>query len=515
MKRTYILFFTVIYTLFCFSAMPNYSNSMAAFAEEAVNNNWIGEYNTVSQNEHGVIRLENIYDPSLQTKETISPHYYANGAPYVTNQFDKSYNCTALIPVEPNTTYTIGLVPSVNGVVLPWGAAANGWFLYDKDENYLGEKGRGGTIITGPHAAYLRFNYITGIAPFVRLDGLNARCMIVKGNILPQKYQAYGETPGEDLLYKFDYSDEKGIEFTFSDGNLLIGYGYNNASDAVIVLNAGRANGIIDFAQMLLKPKGVSIDKLETVSLTTVWINDTDMHSPYQFLANQNADGYYKDANNTGFVGGNHTLDQMGNDFKTASSRYIFYYADGKPVTDGSGWCNHFEIRWANDVQAYNTVKEGGGGRSCLTEYHDMIFDGVKFTEEIRLVPTEDITMQLWYGLQFVSFGDAYTHVCFADGKNRQTYLHTDKDIMSGNAVTSGMLAWGKEHAVEVTVDTNYDLGKRIFLSEKESSGAFISSGSGKGYFTIIKGNVLMSAGTNYFLRGSYRFFPSLLDSEE
>lgn len=514
MKRIFIATCTIVCILAFSYVSAVVSSWHVVYAEDGEYKDRISDDTTVSQGERETIRLENIYDPSLQTMETISPHYFVNGVPYVSTQFDKSYNCTALIPIEPNTTYTIGLVPSMNGVVLPWGAATNGWFLYDEDENYLGEKGSGGTIITGPHAAYLRFNYITGIAPFVRLDGINARCMIVKGNILPQQYQAYGETPGGELLYKLDYSDEKGIEFAFSNDNLLLCYGYNQTSDAIIVMNAGRANGIFDFSEMLLKPKGVSLSKIDVVNPTTVWVNDTDMHSPYQFLADQNADGYHKESTNAGFVGGNHTLDQMGDDFCTAKTKYIYYFADGKPITGGSGWCNHFEIRWANDVQAYNTVKEGGGGRACLTEYHDMIFDGVTFNEEIQLTPMEDITMQLWYGFQFVSFGDAYTHICFLDGKNRQTFVSTDADIKSGNAVTSGMIAWGEEHAIELTVDISCDLGKRIFMDEKDSAGAFIASESGKGYFTIIKGKAAMPAGTNYFLRGSYRFFPSLTESE-
>lgn len=314
---------------------------------------------------------------------------------------------------------------------------------------------------------------------------------------------------------EFDSSVRVGFEYKFSGSDLLISYGYNSTHDAVVVLNEGRANGLFDFSSLRLKPKGDSLFDYETNDLTIVWSSGTDMHAPFQFLAVNNADGYHSDATSPGFVGGNHTLDQLGTGFETASSKYVFYFADGRPVTGGYGKCNKFEVRWANDVQAYNTVKQGGGGRSCLTEYHDMIFDGVRFNEQIRLVPLEDIKMALWYGLQFVSFGTKYTNITFQDGATRQSFISSDSNIKSGNAVASGMLAWGATDAIELTVDINYDLGKRDGTYSNDK-GAFVSSS--KGYFTIINKStnmVDMAEGSNWFLRGSFRFFPAIQDTEE
>lgn len=66
----------------------------------------------------------NLYDPSVQTDDTISPHYFVNGVPYETTKFDLSYNCTAMIAVEPSTAYWLGLIPAINGYTKPWGDAA-------------------------------------------------------------------------------------------------------------------------------------------------------------------------------------------------------------------------------------------------------------------------------------------------------------------------------------------------------------------------------------------------------
>lgn len=325
-----------------------------------------------------------------------------------------------------------------------------------------------------------------------------------RGNVIAQFAGGHIQTKN------FDSSETKPtgtFEWKFSGSDLLLSYGYGATADAVVVLNEGRANGLFDFAKLCTKPRGTPLASLETADLTVVWSSGTDMHGPFQFLAVNNADGYHADATDPSWVGGNHTLDQMGAGWETASSKGVQYFADGRPVSSGNGKANIFEIKWANGVQAYNTAKQGGG-RECLIEYHDMIFDGVRFEEQIRLVPSEDIKMELWYGLQFVSFGTKYTSIVFEDATNRQTFASTDSNIISGNAAASGMLAWGANDAIEVRVDAGFDLGKRDYYSGNQ--GAFATS-SGKGYFTIINKAQMadMAAGTSWFLRGSYRFFPA------
>lgn len=302
----------------------------------------------------------------------------------------------------------------------------------------------------------------------------------------------------------------KPVEYKFSDGDLLLGFGYSSTVDAVIVMNNGRANGLFDFAKLCTKPKGASLENLDTSDLTMVWGSGTDMHSPFKILATNNADGYHSDAVDSGFVGGAHTLDQMGEGFETASSVYVNYYADGKPVSFGYGICSHFEIKWANDIQAYNTVKQGGGGRACLREYHDMVFDGEKFNERITLKALEDIKLDLWYGLQCVSIGTTYTKIAFVDASNRGTFLSSDNSIASGNAVTSGFIGWGDDHRVEMNVNIGIDLGKRTYYNG--TNGAFVSGT--KGYFNFFNQVVSMSAGAMYYLDGSFRFTKNITESE-
>ena len=104
----------------------------------------------------------NFYDPSLQTPETISPHYYTNGYPYSTTEFDNQYNCTAMFEIEPNVKYTLGLVPPVKynntNIIIPWDSAAQGIFFYDSNKSYLG-KSATNTFTTPEGTKYARFNY--------------------------------------------------------------------------------------------------------------------------------------------------------------------------------------------------------------------------------------------------------------------------------------------------------------------------------------------------------------------
>lgn len=304
-----------------------------------------------------------------------------------------------------------------------------------------------------------------------------------------------------------------GVEYSVSSDTLMLSYGYTAESDAVITMNVGRPNNLFDFAGFSLKPNGKPLNECASGDFTSVWTSGTDMHSPFQFLAVANADGYYSSATDPSYTGGAHTQTINGVAVKTASSAYVNFYADGKPVSSGYGKCQNFEIRWANNVQAYNCVKADGTGRTSLVERHDMIFDGVRFNEEVKLVPSEAIKMKYWEGFAFVKWGTIFDKIRFVDATNRTLYKSTDSTIKSGNNTASGIIAWGDDHMIEMTVDTNVDLGKRSLYSGE--SGAFVSST--KGYFTVIQTtNPLtdMAKDSAYILRGSFRFLPNIAGVE-
>ena len=104
----------------------------------------------------------NLYDSAGQTDDTISPHYYVNGVPSSTTQFDNSYHCTAKIEVEPSTAYWLGLVPAQGGYTKPWATLPTACF----------STMRMGTISAGQRPIRLRRlpvrNIFGSITPFIR-----------------------------------------------------------------------------------------------------------------------------------------------------------------------------------------------------------------------------------------------------------------------------------------------------------------------------------------------------------
>lgn len=334
----------------------------------------------------------------------------------------------------------------------------------------------------------------------------------------PQGYVIVRFEDGHIKTKNFDSSVKEptgAVEWKISGSDLLISYGYNATVDAVVVMNEGRANDLFDFAKFCTKPKGTPLSGLETADLTVVWTSGTDMHSPFQFLAVNDPDGYYASATDPSYTGGNHKQTINGVSVKTASPKYLCYFADGVPVASGCGKCTHFEIRWANNIQAYNCVKADGTGRTSMIEYHDMIFDGVRFEEDVTLVPLENIKMKYWEAFAFISWGTTYDHVRFIDATNRGVFVPTDSNIKSGNAKTSGIVAWGNDHMIEMNVDTNIDLGKREYYTYGQDAGAYASTGNTKGYFRIIyelSPYLEMDANDGYRIHGSFRFCPVVED---
>lgn len=301
-------------------------------------------------------------------------------------------------------------------------------------------------------------------------------------------------------------------EYLFSDGKLMLSYGYTDDVDAVISLGLTGANDLFEFHSFYTKPHSILLRDCRPIDLTQVWRAGTDLHSPFQFLAVNNPDGYNASSTDPSYTGGNHTMKVNGEPYKTASSRYVNYYANGVPVSSGCGVFDKFEIRWANNIQAYNCVKLDGTGRTSLIEYHDMVFDGIEFKEDVTLVPQEDIVLRLWHGFQTVAWATSVCdHVRFIEGANRNIYTSEDEggNPISGNALTGGIVEWGDEHAIKMTVDVNYDLGKRQYYSGTQ--GAAMNAESHKGRFFIIYGqSVNMGEDTSYDLRGSYRFFSAI-----
>lgn len=324
----------------------------------------------------------NLYDPSLQTDETIAPHYYVSGAPYSSTNYDTMWNCTAPIPVKPNTMYTVGLVPAYHYVYesedimieKPWGHAGNGCFFYDADGEYIKGTGEANTFTTPANCASIRFNYIIGKR--ISLAELNARCMLVEGNTLPTTYEPYSTTNSMtaivDMLSKSGlshYEYNNSVLTVYQNGTKIV-YGYSGNNNIMMCKGYGLVGAFVPFT--------------------------TDILSPMIITASQNADGDLEDTYR--LTGGNHSYGQTSGT-PSANTVLVEVFADGNPA-EKSGLFNTLTLHARHEVQAWNTEKADGTGRAVLIEDDYITWDGKRMNAEIHLTPTENVVISEYYGLQ-------------------------------------------------------------------------------------------------------------------
>lgn len=324
----------------------------------------------------------NIYDPSLQTDETIAPHYYVSGAPYSSTNYDTMWNCTAPIPVKPNTMYTVGLVPAYHYVYgsedimieKPWSHAGNGAFFYDADGKYIKGTGEANTFTTPANCASIRFNYIIGKK--ISLAELNARCMLVEGNTLPTTYEPYSTTNSMtaivDMLSKSGlshYEYNNSVLTVYQNGTKIV-YGYSGNNNIMMCKGYGLVDAFVPFT--------------------------TDILSPMIITASQNADGDLDDTYR--LTGGNHSYGQTSGT-PSANTVLVEVFSDDKPA-EKSGLFNTLALHARHEVQAWNTEKADGTGRAVLIEDDYITWDGKRMNVEIHLTPTENVVISEYYGLQ-------------------------------------------------------------------------------------------------------------------
>lgn len=446
----------------------------------------------------------NQYDPSKQTSETISPHYYVSGVPYSTTQFDTAWNCTAPIPVKANTKYALGLVPAVNGtIVKPWNNAAYGWFAYDASGNYI--SGGSDNVFTTPaNTATIRFNYYIALNT-VSLDVLNQKCVLVEGETLPTGYLPYGnitikqriETVGKKINYVIS---ENGNAVTLISK-------YNEQNDIAVTLKKKGGNNLFDFYQIGLIANSTADISTSAENQVLLLQTTTDWFAPFVVKALNNIDGD-STASDT-FTGGNHQYNNTGEgSTPTARGTALVFKADDIAVSSGSGSCSMFEMDWTNLVQATNTKKADGTGREVLQENHRLIFDGIKFEAFVDLIPLEDIKMMIWYGLQWTwdsSFGagGVYKNTQYIGATNRAVNDASSASSKSNDAKCCHVVGYSTDHEIRVDIDAEYDLGDHKFYPTGDS--AMFTATYGKGYCNFFNINDL-DEGAMYSLHGWYQF---------
>lgn len=435
-------------------------------------------------------RSINLYNPALQTPETISPHYYVAGAPYPTTQFDAFYNCTAPIPVKPNTRYTIGLVPELSGYVKPWAGAAWGVFYYKEDDTYI-DGTADNTFTTPNETAYIRFNYYIG-QNIVTLNKLNSNCMLVEGDTLPNEYTGYSYKTLKETKVS------KPVWYKRTGTTIEIGYPFSNDKNAVVTMKQTGGNNLFDLYTVDTIP---NTSDYVNGSRTQIFGNVSDCFGPYIVGAVNNIDG--DDPTHTNFTGGNHQYNNTGTgSTPTARTAAIKFYADKKEILDGeSGYCTEVTIKWENRVQGYNTRKADGSGREILKVIHEAILNGDDIKVATNIYPLEDVIMRTFYGYQGFTYASMFPNVRYIGAVNRLVNVGNSE---SGDMVAYVMKCDDSTNTMymQMSIDPLLDLGKRAHAAG--TNGMFVSYN--KCYFCIINQATNMAEGSLYVLKGAYKF---------
>ena len=455
-------------------------------------------------------KSQNLYDASKQTDETISPHFFYNGEPYSSTSYDNDYHCVDFIEVEPETEYTVGLVPPKGSNVKPWGTSTQGLFCYDENKNYIsGSNKTNNTFTTPALTKYIRFNWWVGNFD---LATLNSKCMLVKGSSLPETYEPFydyyvkekiesieEEINNVSVIHPINYIIDQ-------DGNgVTLISKYDASHDVAISIKKKGGNNLFDFYSIGLIPNQNKAISQDTTGISYLISSSGDWHAPFVVKASANGDG--DNPTSKYFTGGNHQYNnQSSGSTPTARTSVLKFFADKMEVTSGSGSCSEFEMVWTNLVQGYNTTKADGSGREILQENHRMIFDGTLFDDFVDLIPLEDVIMETWYGYQWTFSPYKYTRYIGATSSHRALYDASSANSSSGGKTCCFVRGYGTTDEIRIGIDADYDLGDHKFFTNAGGTGAIFTQTYGKGYFFVIDGDQEMGNGNIYSLHGSYQF---------
>lgn len=336
----------------------------------------------------------NLYDSSKQTSETISPHYFVDGVPYSDTRFDSTFNCTDYIPVEPNTTYTIGLVPSLDEIIKPWDFATNGVFLYDENKNWLKVYTSGNnTFTTTNETRYIRFNYrITGT---FGLDAINERCMLVIGNTLPSEYTPYININIKETISKI----ENEIKY-INTGTITLKedetyYVLNKCNDKYIITKLEHCN-----ANNLFQIHSLGYCDFDGYTFTNVnWFIDnygSDMVGPVS-MKKKDASG------NPEWSGGNHSKTVDGVICKTARERSFKVYCGGVDITNEPNgiYYGYATFIVENELYYPSTIIDNSFTDAEIGIIEKRIYKVDKYINvEVSLDFQNDTYVDMYYGMQ-------------------------------------------------------------------------------------------------------------------
>lgn len=284
---------------------------------------------------------------------------------------------------------------------------------------------------------------------------------------------------------------------------------YDKETDLVVKFGKRGPNNLPDFISFATCLNNIQI--VSSGANATEFIgNVTDWHSPFQIKAVDNGDGDKGD--NYNFTGGNHNYNNVstiGDGLATARCGSLKFIIDGCETVSGSGYSDNIKVAWENYVQGNNTIKADGTGREIIKEVHELIIDNGTFKSSGYIEPLEKVHIYSYYGYQIygLNLNTAFNHsIAFIGGTNRKEITEISVANESGNTDCNGFIVKGSEHICRLTIDVNYDLGKRDLY---EGTKGCFNTPTQKAYTNLISNAFNLEAGNRYYSRAVWEFFPS------
>lgn len=331
------------------------------------------------------IVVENIYDPSVQTSDTVTNNAFIQAGKEVTHD---NYFITGPIDVSRFRGKRLYFNKLLYGSAVEAARVSS----FDSNGEYLTHEGLNGLEYVVPaNASYIKLTVYKDV--HATITGVNNNFMILTSNIstsfFPYGYKFLQPMPSyEDAMKMVVNVKNNVVNITAPSGSGYLHY--------VLKYFANSNNAFFDFDKIGFTLERSASPNNEQI----VFSNGSDFFGPYIVKAIQNIDGDMPDSLN--FTGASHAY--SGNTewrtSATGSSHVDCVLVDGKKYSEYDGYCNTIDVYWTNYIQATNTKKEDGTGRSVLKEQYHLHFDGYAFEVENDITALEDVRIVRYYGLQ-------------------------------------------------------------------------------------------------------------------
>lgn len=271
-------------------------------------------------------------------------------------------------------------------------------------------------------------------------------------------------------------------------------------NDIIITMGHTGGNSLFDFKNISTVANSDPGVDLNFAGGVTKFSNPTDWILPIVCRAINNIDGDHPASGY--FTGGNHRSNNTGvGGVETAFEEELHFYVDGIEYNNLlATYCSSIRIVWMNSIQAYNTTKDDGTGRTVVKIRYELnVNQDGKLNINSMIIPTEPIVMEKYYGFGcYVTNGNKY---CYKGSNvNRKSYTVGTDIVNSGDKLANEMI-------ISNTIDLHIGIHNEIDLGRLTHLGAaynYYITNANKMYCNVITTDTSMNTDNAFYLDAYY-----------